>query len=73
MTSWRVTSSISSTFAFLKVGMVAIHWASSLEIPIFAELRLGLAGQNLDFLPNGVICSRGRRCVPSPGGYSDRS
>ena len=34
MTSWRVNSSISSTFAFSKLAWSRIHWASSLEIPI---------------------------------------
>ena len=43
----------------LKVGMVADPLGLVFGNTDLAELRLGLAGQNLDFLPNGVLVLEG--------------
>ena len=59
MTSWRVTSSISSTFAFSKLAWSRIHWASSLEIPILPSSAWASQARDLDLLPNGVLVLEG--------------
>ena len=43
----------------LKVGMVADPLGLVFGNTDLAELRLGLAGQNLDLLPNGVLVLEG--------------
>ncbi len=72
MTSWLVTSSISSNSIDGEVGVVANPLCVFLGDAALPQLGLGLACEQLDFLPNVELVLK-REDAPFRDGCSDRS